>query len=106
MLEALSSPALSRITLTVGEIESRCPVNGERDISDVEVSFVPNGLTVEAGSLVTWLMGFEGEELTSEDFANRIADAVEHAAAPSSLTVRVSQRPAPTCLLVVEATRP
>ena len=89
---ALDTPAAVEITFRTSELLALCPVTGQRDLYDAEISLHARA-TLESKSLKLYLATWDREQILAEDLANSIADDVaevlgEHA---DSVEVRLHQ---------------
>ena len=92
-LETFPKPADSvrRVRFTTDEVTSMCPVTGQPDFSRVEIDYEPAERCVESKSLKLYLWGFRDQQIFAEGMAATIAAEVQRAAAPTSVTVTITQ---------------
>lgn len=73
-LETVTAPeSVASVTFETGELSALCPVTRQPDIYHAEISYVPNGASLESKALKHYLWGFRNEGIFAEDLAHRIA---------------------------------
>jgi 7-cyano-7-deazaguanine reductase len=86
-------PHVTEVRFTTDEVSSVCPVTGQPDLSSVELAYVPAEWCVESKSLKLYLWRFRDRAVFAEALAAEIAGEIMATAQPSSVTVRITQRP-------------
>ena len=84
-------PSCTRVRFTTDEVTSMCPVTGQPDFSTVEIDYEPAARCIESKSLKLYLWGFRDQPIFAEGLAAAIAAEVHDAAAPTRVTVVVTQ---------------
>lgn len=92
------------VTFVTDELTALCPVTGQPDIYEMELTYQPTGRAVESKSLKHWLWGFRDRAIFAEELAPAIATAVRDAADARFATVRLTQNVRGGIVTVVEAT--
>jgi len=103
--EAFPAPNLQLVTMTGTEFTSLCPKTGQPDFGTVTIEYEPAKLCIESKSLKYYLWSYRDEGAFCESLAAQIADDVDYAIKPRSLTVRVTQSVRGGIALVAEARR-
>ena len=86
-------PHVTEVCFTTDEVSSVCPVTGQPDLSSVELTYVPAQWCVESKSLKLYLWRFRDQAVFAEALAAEIAGEIMATAQPTSVTVRITQRP-------------
>ena len=75
-LETFPNPARRdyRIHFETDDFTSLCPITGQADFAQIEISYVPDRLCVETKSLKFYLASFRNERAFNEAVTNRILD--------------------------------
>lgn len=103
----LSEAALATnpsVTFMTDELTAVCPVTGQPDIYELELTYQPSGEAVESKSLKHWLWGFRDESIFAEELAPRIATTIHEATGARWTSVRLTQNVRGGIVTVVEAT--
>jgi len=91
-LETFPAPEhCTRVRFSSDELTSLCPITGQPDFSTVEIDYAPNERCIESKSLKLYLWSFRDKAAFCEQLAVDIATEVQRAAAPSHVTVVVTQ---------------
>jgi 7-cyano-7-deazaguanine reductase len=77
-----------RIHLSAPEFSSLCPVTGQPDCANIEITYVPDELCVETKSLKFYLASYRNHPAFNEAIVNRILDDLVKACAPKQMHVR------------------
>jgi len=77
-----------RIHLSAPEFSSLCPVTGQPDCANVEITYVPDQLCVETKSLKFYLASYRNFPAFNEAIINRILDDLVAALHPKHVHVR------------------
>ena len=84
---------VTSVRFTTDELASVCPVTEQPDLSHLVVEYVPDRWCVESKSLKLYLWGFRDRAVFAEALAAEIAAEIMATAAPSRVTVTLTQRP-------------
>ena len=89
-LETFPNPKPERdyvIEFLCPEFTCVCPMTGQPDFANIEITYVPDELCVELKSLKLYLWSFRDEGHFHEAVTNRILDDLVSAVAPRRMTV-------------------
>ena len=89
-LETFPNPRIGReytIKFSCPEFTCVCPLTGQPDFADIEISYIPDKQCVELKSLKLYLWTFRNEGHFHEDVTNRILDDLVAAVSPKQMTV-------------------
>lgn len=88
-LETFPNPARREywIHFETDDFTSLCPITGQADFAQIEISYVPDRLCVETKSLKFYLASFRNERAFNEAVTNRILDDFVAAARPREALV-------------------
>jgi 7-cyano-7-deazaguanine reductase len=93
-VEVFPAPAhVTTVRMTSDELTSMCPVTGQPDLANVEISYRPVRWCVESKSLKLYLWRFRDRAVFVEQLAAEIADEIAFTAEPHQVRVVVTQRP-------------
>ena len=108
-LIAIANPHPQRrynVVCETPEFTCVCPLTGQPDFATIRIAYSPNESVVELKSLKLYLWSFRQEGAFHEDVTNRIADDLETAIAPHSLSVTTDWLVRGGIHTVVEVVRP
>ena len=91
LLETFKSPGVRTVSFETGEVYSRCPVTGQPDFSEVNITYQPEELCVESKSLKLFLQAFADTAMFVEAMAVHIATHVAESTGASLVRVQVTQ---------------
>jgi 7-cyano-7-deazaguanine reductase len=88
-LESFPNPARREywIHFETDDFTSLCPITGQADFAQIEISYVPDRLCVESKSLKFYLASFRNERAFNEAVTNRILDDFVAAVRPCEAIV-------------------
>src|SRR5213075_2755002 len=88
-LETFPNPARREywIQFETDDFTSLCPITGQADFAQVEISYVPDRLCVESKSLKFYLASFRNERAFNEAVTNRILDDFVRVCSPREAVV-------------------
>jgi 7-cyano-7-deazaguanine reductase len=93
-VEVFPAPAnVTAVRFTTDELSSVCPVTQQPDLAHLVIDYVPGQWCIESKSLKLYLWGFRERAVFAEALAAEIAAEVMATAAPTSVTVTLTQRP-------------
>jgi 7-cyano-7-deazaguanine reductase len=93
-VEVFPAPAhVTTVRFTTDELQSMCPVTQQPDISHVVIEYTPDQWCIESKSLKLYLWGFRDRAVFAEALTAEIATEVMATAAPTDVTVTLTQRP-------------
>lgn len=75
------------IDISTPEFTSVCPMTGQPDFAEIQISYVPDRRCIELKSLKLYLWSFRNEGIFYEHVTNRILDDLVAACAPRRMTV-------------------
>jgi 7-cyano-7-deazaguanine reductase len=75
------------ITLRCDEFTSRCPVTGQPDFGEIEITYTPDRHIIETKSLKLYLTRYREQGVFSERLTTQIANDLYAQVKPLSLTV-------------------
>lgn len=96
-------PGLERVTLTSDEVTSLCPVTGQPDFYQVEVTYVPGQRCVESKTWKLFLQSTRQKGMFCEEFACFVLEECLRSLQPKSCRVIVTQKPRGGVGIVAEA---
>lgn len=82
-----------KVVCVSDEVTALCPVTGQPDWYQVEISYLPNKLCVESKTLKLFLQSFRNKGLFCEAFSDKIAQDISSALKPFEVRVTVTQKP-------------
>lgn len=93
-VECFAAPAhVASVRFTTDELASMCPVTQQPDLAHLVIEYQPHEWCVESKSLKLYLWSFRDRAVFAEALAAEIAYEVMDTAAPTSVTVTLTQRP-------------
>jgi 7-cyano-7-deazaguanine reductase len=93
-VEVFPAPAhVTTVRFTTDELQSMCPVTQQPDIAHVVIEYTPDRWCIESKSLKLYLWGFRDRAVFAEALTAEIAAEVMATAAPTDVTVTLTQRP-------------
>ena len=93
MLETFPNPSKCTdsssydITFTSKEFTSLCPITGQPDFAEIDITYVPDEKCVETKSLKMYLFAYRNYQGFMEKVINKIADDLQEVLQAKSLTV-------------------
>lgn len=81
------------VTCISDEVTAVCPVTGQPDWYQVEISYIPNKKCVESKTLKLYLQSFRNQGHFCEAFAAIIARDIHRALEAERVSVKVIQKP-------------
>src|SRR6187399_1977350 len=75
------------IRFSCPEFTCLCPMTGQPDFADIEITYVPDGLCVELKSLKLYLWSYRNEGAFHEAVTNQILDDLVAALKPKRVAV-------------------
>ena len=88
------------------EFTCLCPMTGQPDFAEVDITYVPDAKLVELKSLKLYLWSYRDEGAFHEDVTNRILDDLLAAIAPRRMTVQTRWNVRGGITTVVTASHP
>ncbi len=93
-LETFPTPkGVTEVTCTSEEVTANCPVTGQPDWYQVQITYRPRAFCVESKTIKLFLQSFRNEGLFCEDFSSRIAHEFHRVLKPFATKVIVVQKP-------------
>ena len=91
-LEYFAAPDdIDWVTFETDELLSNCPVTGQPDKYDLELTYLPQNRCIESKSLKLYLWKFRDETHFCEDLAHIIAQDVFETCEPGKVIIRLYQ---------------
>ena len=87
------SKGVVEVVCTSDEVTAVCPVTGQPDWYNVEITYRPDKLCVESKTVKLFLQSFRNEGHFCEDFSSIIADQFHRTLKPFATKVVVTQKP-------------
>lgn len=98
-----SSPSISKVIFTSGELATLCPVTGQPDFNSVTIEYEPIELCLESKSLKLYLWSFRDEASFCEALAHQFVDDIYTAIQPRWCRVTIVQNVRGGLQLTVQA---
>ncbi len=86
-------PGVERVVCRSDEVTALCPITGQPDWYEVEITYLPLARCVESKSLKLFLQSFRNSGHFCEDFSHIIAKEVMRILAAKEVTVKIRQKP-------------
>lgn len=93
-LETFKAPAvIYEVSCVTEEVTALCPVTGQPDWYQVQITYVPSDKCVESKSLKLYLQKFRQDGHFCENFSSIICQELDKALQPCEIRVTVTQKP-------------
>jgi len=93
ILDSFDAPGVVTVTFKTKEFTSLCPVTGQPDFVDVQITYRPDKKCLESKSVKLYLQSFRNEHSFMETLSCRIFDDIMLAVQPLWLNVTVQSTP-------------
>jgi 7-cyano-7-deazaguanine reductase len=80
------------VEFTTNELTATCPITGQPDFYELELSYRPGGSLIESKSLKLYLWGFRERGIFAEDLAATLLKDLVAACDPAEMTVDLIQK--------------
>lgn len=80
------------VEFTTNELTATCPITGQPDFYELELSYRPGGSLIESKSLKLYLWGFRERGIFAEDLAATLLKDLVAACDPAEMTVDLIQQ--------------
>ena len=80
------------VEFTTDELTATCPITGQPDFYELELSYRPGGSLIESKSLKLYLWGFRERGIFAEDLAATLLKDLVAACDPAEMTVDLIQK--------------
>jgi 7-cyano-7-deazaguanine reductase len=80
------------VEFTTNELTALCPITGQPDFYELELSYRPKESLIESKSLKLYLWGFRDRGIFAEDLAATLLKDLVAACGPAEMTVDLTQQ--------------
>jgi 7-cyano-7-deazaguanine reductase len=82
----------AKVAFTTNELTALCPITGQPDFYELELTYRPKGSLIESKSLKLYLWGFRDRGIFAEDLAATLLEDLVAACDPDEMTVDLTQQ--------------
>jgi 7-cyano-7-deazaguanine reductase len=82
----------AKVEFTTNELTALCPITGQPDFYELELTYRPKGSLIESKSLKLYLWGFRDRGIFAEDLAATLLEDLVAACDPDEMTVDLTQQ--------------
>jgi 7-cyano-7-deazaguanine reductase len=80
------------VEFTTNELTATCPITGQPDFYELQLSYHPKASLIESKSLKLYLWGFRDKGIFAEDLAATLLEDLVGACDPREMTVDLTQQ--------------
>ena len=82
----------AKVEFTTNELTALCPITGQPDFYELELTYRPKGSLIESKSLKLYLWGFRDRGIFAEDLAATLLEDLVASCDPDEMTVDLTQQ--------------
>lgn len=82
----------AKVVFTTNELTALCPITGQPDFYELELSYRPKASLIESKSLKLYLWGFRDRGIFAENLAATLLEDLVAACDPAEMTVDLTQQ--------------